>query len=241
MQSVHPCDITIALWFIRETEDSLCTFYAGQYRLRYRPLPTIFLYFGRVDHEVDDIIDKPLIHCKTGRKLREELKKVAPIGRTEGGPEAIILVPRRLDLLWRAATVDELADTMEEWRRIQDVLTDFWPARAEDKTIIKWSIKDPLAAVQEPGHGLAGDGSLCNAKGSPRYELKVFHPYTTTSDVLTTDQTNEIFTTVSCLTRGAWKASRRGDPRRQVNRLDISDPWRVGGRRMKVGMAKPIV
>ena len=51
-----------------------------------------FFYFGRVDHEVDDIIDKPLIHCKTGRKLRKELKKVAPIGRTEKGPEAIILV-----------------------------------------------------------------------------------------------------------------------------------------------------
>ena len=42
-----------------------------------------------------------------------------------------------LDLLWRAATVGELADTMEEWRRIQDVCTDFWPARAEDKTVIK--------------------------------------------------------------------------------------------------------
>ena len=69
-------------------------FYAGQYRLRNHPLPTIF-YFGRVDHEVDDIIDKLLIHCKTGSKLRKELKKVAPIGRTEKGPEAIILVPRR--------------------------------------------------------------------------------------------------------------------------------------------------
>ena len=100
------------------------------------PLPTIF-YFGRVDHEVNDIIDKPLIHCKTGRGLRKELKKVAPNGRTEEGHEASILVPRRLDLLWRAATVDELADTMEEWRRIQDVWTDFWPARAEDKTVIK--------------------------------------------------------------------------------------------------------
>ena len=75
-------------------------------------------------------------------------------------------------------------------------------------------------------------------KGSPRYELKVFHPYTTTSDVLTTDQTNEVFTIVSCLTRDAWKASRRGDPRRQVNRLDISDPRRVGDHRIKVGMAK---
>ena len=63
----------------------------------------------------------------------KELKKVAPIGRTEKGPEAIILVPRRLDLLWRAATVDELADTMKEWRRIQDVWTDFWPARARIK------------------------------------------------------------------------------------------------------------
>ena len=80
------------------------------YRLRNHPLPTIF-YFGRVDHEVDDIINKPLIHCKTGRKLRKELKKVAPIGRTEEGLEAII--PRRLDLLWRAETVDELVDTME--------------------------------------------------------------------------------------------------------------------------------
>ena len=81
--------------------------------------------------------DTPLIHCKTGRKLRKELKKVAPIGRTEKGPEAIILVPFRLDLLWRAATVDELADTMKEWRRIQDVWTDFLPAKAEDKTVIK--------------------------------------------------------------------------------------------------------
>ena len=112
-------------------------FYEGQYRLRNHLLPTIFFYFGQVDHEVDDVIDKPFIHCKTGRKLREELKKVAPIGRTEKGPEAIILVPCRLDLLWRAATVDELADTMEEWRRIQDVWTDFWPVRVEDKTVIK--------------------------------------------------------------------------------------------------------
>ncbi|MEW8615613.1 MAG: hypothetical protein AB2610_20850, partial [Candidatus Thiodiazotropha sp.] len=117
------------------TEDSLCT-YAGQYRLRNHPLPTIF-YFGRVDHEVDDIIDKPLIHCKTGRKLRKMLQEVAPIERTEKCPEAIILVPRLLDMLWRAATVDELADTMEKWRRIQDVCTDFWSARAEDKTMIK--------------------------------------------------------------------------------------------------------
>ena len=49
---------------------------------------------------------------------------------------------------------------------------------------------------------------------------------------------DEIFTIVSCLTRDAWKASRRGDPRRQVKRLDIPDPWRVGGNRMKVGKAK---
>ena len=48
-----------------------------------------------------------------------------------------MLVPRRLDLLWRAVTVDELADTMEVWRRIQDVWTDFWPARAVVKTVIK--------------------------------------------------------------------------------------------------------
>ena len=99
------------------------------------PPPLTIFYFGLVDHEVDDIINKPLIHCKTGRKLRKELKNVAPIGRTEEGPEAIM--PRRLDLLWRAATVDELADTMEDRRRIQDVWTDFWPARAEDKTVIK--------------------------------------------------------------------------------------------------------
>ena len=73
-------------------------------------------------------------------------------------------------------------------RRIQDVWTDFWPARVEDKTVIKRGVEDPLAAGQEPGHWLAGDGSLCIVKGSPQYELKVFHPYTTTSDVLTTDQ-----------------------------------------------------
>ena len=127
--------------------------------------------------------------------------KVALIGKTEKGPEAIILVPRRLDLLWPTATVDELADTREECRRIQDDWTDFRPASAEDKTVI--------------------------VKSSPRYELKVFHPYTTTSDVLTTDQTNEILTIVSCLTRTAWKASRRGDSRRQVNRLDNPDPRRV--------------
>ena len=195
LRADHEVVYNIALWFIRDTEDSLCTFYAGQYRLRNHPLLTIF-YFGRVDQEVNDITDKPLIHCKTGRKLRKELKKVAPIGRTEKGPEAIILVPRRLDLLWRAATVDELVDTMEKWRRIQDVWTDFWPARAEDKTVNKSGVEDPLAAGQEPGHGLAGAGSLCTVKGPPRYELKVFHPYTTTSDVLTTDQTNEIFTKV---------------------------------------------
>ena len=93
--------------------------------------PPDHFYFGRVD----DIINKSLIHCKTGRKLRKELKKVAPIGRTEEGPGAIL--PRRLDLLWRTATADELANTMEEWRRIQDVWTDFWPARVEDKTVIK--------------------------------------------------------------------------------------------------------
>ena len=122
LRADHVVVFDIASGFIRETEDSLCTFYAGQYRLRNHPLPTIF-YFGRVNREVDDISNKPLIHCKTGRKLRKELKKVAPIGRTEEGPEAII--PRRLDLLWRAATVDELADTMEGWRRIQDVWTDF--------------------------------------------------------------------------------------------------------------------
>ena len=145
LRADHEVVYNIASWFIRETEDSLCTFYAGQYRLRNHPLPTI-LYFGRVDHEVDDIINKPLIHRKTGRKLRKELKKLAPIGKTVKGPEAIILVPRRLDLLWRAATVYELADTMKEWRRIQDVWTDFWPARAEDKTVIKWGVEDPLAA-----------------------------------------------------------------------------------------------
>ena len=121
---------------------------------------------------------------------------------------------------------------MKKWRRIQDVWTDFWPARAVDKPVIKLGVEDPLAAGQEPGHGLAGDGSLCIVKGSPRYELKVFHPYTTTSNVLTTDQTNEIFTIVSCLTRDAWKASRRGDSRRQVNRLDIPDPRRVCDHRM---------
>ena len=49
---------------------------------------------------------------------------------------------------------------------------------------------------------------------------------------------NEIFTIVSCLTGDAWKASRRGDLRRQVNRLDIPDPRRVGGHRMKFGMTK---
>ena len=55
---------------------------------------------------------------------------------------------------------------MEERRRIQDVWTDFWPARAEDKTVIKGGVEDPLAAGQEPGHGLAGDGSLCIIKGA---------------------------------------------------------------------------
>ena len=235
--SGHEVVYNIASWFIRETEDSLCTFYAGQYRLRNHPLPTIF-YFGRVDYEVDDIIDKPLIHCKTGRKLRKDLKKVAPIWRTEEGPEAIILVQCRLDLLWRAATVVELADTMEEWWHIQDIWTDIWPVRAENKALIKWGVEDPLAAGQEPGHVLASDGSICIVKGSPWYELKVFYPYSTTSNVLTTDQTNKIFTIVSCLKRDAWKASRRGDPRCQVNRLDIPDPRRVGDHQMKVGMAK---
>ena len=79
------------------------------------------------------------------------------------------MVPCRLDLLWRAESVDEQADTIEEWRRIQDVWTNFWPAKAEDKTVDE----DPLAAGQEPGHGLAGDGSLFIVKGSPRYQLKV--------------------------------------------------------------------
>ena len=57
-------------------------------------------------------------------------------------------------------------------------------------------------------------------------------------NVLTTDQTNEIFTIVRCLTRDAWKASRRGDLRRQVNRLDIPNPRRVGDHRIKVEMTK---
>ena len=58
------------------------------------------------------------------------------------------------------------------------------------------------------------------------------------SDVLTTDQNERDLHNCKLLDAGCLKASRRGDPRRKVNRLDIQNPRRVGGHRMKVEMAK---
>ena len=84
-----------------------------------------------------------------------------------------------------------------------------------------------------------GTGLLAMALFASSRALRDMSSWSSTrSDVFFTDKTNEIFVIVSCLTRDAWKASRHGDPRSQVNRPGIQGPRSVGGHRMKIGMAK---
>ena len=106
LRADHEVVYNIALWFIRENEDSLFTFYASQYRLRNPPLPTIFISAGWITKSTALLTNLSYIAkqgANSGKSSRKSL-------RSEGQRKALRLLyradwtccgRRRLQMSWR--------------------------------------------------------------------------------------------------------------------------------------------